>query len=307
MRQWFILCSSVVMLYGCASTPPMVTISQPHPTAAPVSEPIVEEVSPVSHDEEVAPQRPPSGMPVCFYRLGHTCEVKATSGQPTTLIFPPGVWIGEVRWAKQTIKTDGQSETEAWLIERGEFGDDIAKQTYLVIIPAEPGLKTGVVIPTSQGLWALDVSSEAKRQPKFVALWSIRHKPPDAPRQAPPRTLVATTGRLGVGYTIQAPQDAIPLWTPGAGDVWDDGVRTYIRLHPLSLTHEAPMVYTVTPEGETARVNATLEGHTIIVPKRSEAWRLQLDKAFVSITRQQAYRTVMCPTDLACPSVARRD
>jgi type IV secretion system protein TrbG len=220
------------------------------------------------------------------YRPGRVWEITTKTDQATHLIFDlPEGWL---RWRGLDVGEHGW-----WELDEKRTGD----QGHLLITPKAPGKTGHLTVLTGLGAYYLWLKSTDTVGMTAV---SWQHPPPPPPSASPS----ATPGTYHTGYDRLA-VGPVPPWTPLA--VWDkpDDGLTLILFPPERLTHEAPQLYLVTPDGKKSLVNYVMKGPWYVVHRLFEAAELRLGHDAraprVLLKRGPRYRAIQCPGDTACP------
>jgi len=223
----------------------------------------------------------------------------------TTIIFPMGEKIsGPITGGKEMIRYQPYPDADptnapGWVIAHGYSGADGAQRLQVDLMPIAANLQTTVVVRTDGGWYVLEVQSKPKTYYPMVAIQSDASHRYATPAKNP-RYTVPIRGRLGVGYEVLTPDDAVPPWTPQA--VWDDQAVTIFQFSQGLSQGEAPTLYSVTPDGSRALVNTTPQGQRYLVAHRlASGWSLKLGETEVRVRQTPDYAVVTCPVGDGCP------
>ncbi|WP_291841174.1 TrbG/VirB9 family P-type conjugative transfer protein [Brevundimonas sp.] len=97
-----------------------------------------------------------------------------------------------------------------------------------------------------------------------------------------PDPVVIPDGPLDDRYRIE-PQGRRAWWTPTA--VFNDGVRTFITLHPDVQVDEAPVLFVLAADGEPQMVNYRQVGSLFVVDRVFDRAELRLGDRHPQIVR----------------------
>lgn len=173
-------------------------------------------------------------------------------------------------------------DASRWHAEKMESGPADARVPHVVVKPTEAGLATNLVVSTTRRVYhvalvsADDASGGYARRARFyyphdlVARWKSEQERARARREAEQREVVARGPRLepeavNFGYEVRGDRTT---WRPT--QVFDDGVRVYLRMPEAMRVTEAPALFVRMRDGEKALVNYRVRGTTYVVDRLFE-------------------------------------
>lgn len=173
-------------------------------------------------------------------------------------------------------------DASRWHAEKMESGPADARVPHVVVKPTEADLATNLVVSTTRRVYhvalvSTDDAGEAyARRARFyyphdlVAHWKSEGERARARREAEQREVVArgpglVPEALNFGYEVKGDRTT---WRPT--QVFDDGVRVYLRMPEVMRVTEAPALFVRTPDGENALVNYRVRGTTYVVDRLFE-------------------------------------
>lgn len=201
-------------------------------------------------------------------------------------------------------------DTKRWVVKVPEDHES-GTPMYLLIAPREPKLKGRLTVVTTKAAYMMELQSQ--EHPGLAAVsWVL-----PAQANGKPRYDFLAPGEYRVGYKVEV-LAGHPVWAPSTQEiaVWDTGPRgkTLIRFPEAMLTHHAPVLYSIGPDGQRQPVNYRKRGLYYEVDQLMVQAELRVghdDDAgaeVVRITRVAPYRAIRCPGASECPTHApRRD
>jgi type IV secretion system protein VirB9 len=178
-------------------------------------------------------------------------------------------------------------DTARWVIGDTTSGSGPTRRTHILVKPAEPGLRTNLVITTDRRVYHLDLASGAIAmtgiawtypQDELLAL----RRAQEALAAAEPVAAPIAVERLDFGYAITGDQ---PPWRPVRA--FDDGAQVFIEFPPGLESMEAPPLFVVGASGDVELVNYRKRGRYYVVDRLFGAAELRL-----GAKRQQVVRIV---------------
>ena len=178
-------------------------------------------------------------------------------------------------------------DTARWVIGDTTSGSGPTRRTHILIKPAEPGLRTNLVITTDRRVYHLDLARGAIAmtgiawtypQDELLAL----RRAQEALAAAEPVAAPIAVERLDFGYAITGDQ---PPWRPVRA--FDDGAQVFIEFPPGLESMEAPPLFVVGASGDVELVNYRKRGRYYVVDRLFGAAELRL-----GAKRQQVVRIV---------------
>lgn len=174
-------------------------------------------------------------------------------------------------------------DTERWEIGPAPAGQD-GRTVLIVVKPRDCDITTNLVLATDRRLYDLTLDSPPCRgrstNPQQPYVRHVRFYYPDETiaRWAKPSAPAGAAGAAGAALQ-RVPPDVLALnfayrvkkdrqfpWKPA--QVFDDGVRVYIKLPPEARHAEAPVLFVLEADGSRALVNYSLVGGDTYVTDR---------------------------------------
>jgi type IV secretion system protein TrbG len=252
--------------------------------------------------------KPTPAEKVYPYAPGGAYTAPVAVGAPLDIQFMPGELIhnavdSDRRQVKEGEEAGGaQRNCQRWCWEKGYSGPQDNPQGHVFVTVTEAGLKNGLTITTTRGIYAITLES-VKQSPIRYLRWTHEPEPVDIVDAEPvgPLPDSAKASRWRVGYTIEA-QGRKPDWMPLG--TWDDGKKMYVLLPNTTLYSTAPIVRKIGPNGP-AVVNSRQYQAVLIVDDLAGILELRVGVGetaeVVRITRGNL-QIVSCPDHAACPS-----
>ena len=151
-------------------------------------------------------------------------------------------------------------DTARWVIGDTTSGSGPTRRTHILVKPAEPGLRTNLVITTDRRVYHLDLASGAIAmtgiawtypQDELLAL----RRAQEALAAAEPVAAPIAVERLDFGYAITGDR---PPWRPVRA--FDDGAQVFIEFPPGLESMVAPPLFVVGASGDVELVNYRKRG-----------------------------------------------
>jgi type IV secretion system protein TrbG len=213
---------------------------------------------------------------VFAYGPGRVFAVSAAPLRVTTLTLQPG----------ETLVDKAAGDTVRWEIGETTSGSGADVRTLVMLKPLTAGLSTNMVLTTSQRVYLIDLTSNAKHADRAIA-WSYppthaeavdapKAEPHTSPEPATPPVATATRYRI-------APLGRRPTWTPQL--VFDDGRRTFIVFGPGLDRRPSPLLFVTDGGGAPALVNYRQEGDLYVVDRLIDRGELRLGGDHAEIVR----------------------
>ena len=178
-------------------------------------------------------------------------------------------------------------DTARWVIGDTTSGSGPTRRTHILVKPAEPGLRTNLVITTDRRVYHLDLASGAIAMTGIAStypqdeLLALR-RAQEALAAAEPVAAPIAVERLDFGYAITGDR---PPWRPVRA--FDDGAQVFIEFPPGLESMEAPPLFVVGASGDVELVNYRKRGRYYVVDRLFGAAELRL-----GAKRQQVVRIV---------------
>lgn len=205
--------------------------------------------------------------------------------QPTVVCAP--LQLCEVQLqAGEAVRDVLVGDTVRWQIEPASSGSPEGQRISLIVKPAEPGLKTSMVVTTSRRTYHINLESDARRYMARVAFKypeDVR-KQLAAVNQKIADSIIPGAGvpaeNLSFNYSVRGSA----RWKPTR--VYTDGTKTYIQFPGGLGSGDAPVLYVVSG-GQNQIVNYRLKNNMMVVD-------YLIDKAILisGVGRQQQKITI---------------
>lgn len=311
----FILGLLIIVLAGCAA------LQQDVPTGHPlvedlstwgtpelVSEPAARPPLPEVHRERDHP--PTAAEKVYRYAPGGTYAVPVGLGAPLDIQFIPGESVHNAVDSDRRPIPEGDAPTggrtcQRWCLEQGKSGSGETQRGHIFVTVTEPGLRNGLTITTTRGVYAITMES-VKSSPIRFLRWTHAPDPVEVVAMEP--TVLGPLPRLDVprqyriGYQAKPAQGPAPDWMPR--QIVDDGQKVYIIYPEAVLFSVVPLLRVIGPNGPMP-VNGRQYLNILIVDQlfaRAELRTGTGEAAAVVTIERGALRLVACPADQeACP------
>jgi type IV secretion system protein TrbG len=216
------------------------------------------------------------GMQVFAWSPGRVFEVWTAPLRVTTLTLGEG----------ETLIARAAGDTVRWQIGEVVSGEGGRQRTHVLLKPLEEGLETNLVLTTNQRIYLVDLRSGGPEAFNTAVSWRVPAPPPTAlaagAERRGPDPVVTPQGPLDARYRIEA-RGRTPRWMPSA--VFNDGLRTFIALHPDVRMDEAPALFVTAPDGGIELTNYRQSGGLFIVDRVIEAAELRLGSRRPQVVR----------------------
>lgn len=218
---------------------------------------------------------------VTFYYLpGGIYRIYCKPGYLTDIKLHPG----------EAITFIGGGDTSRWVIDAAQAGSGDNQAWHVYLKPVKEGIETNLIINTTghsyqlqvrAGDWFNPIVNWAYNQEIKIIQEAARER--DAQRYVDSDLPVLTVDNINFGYTVVKNK---LQWSPTA--VFDDGVKTYIKMPPSMNTANAPVLFVKT--GKTlSLVNYRLKHNYFIVDLLFDEAELHASpKEIVKIKRKNA-------------------
>ena len=176
-------------------------------------------------------------------------------------------------------------DTGRWVIGDTYSGAGEARRVHILVKPFAAGLKTNLVITTSQRAYHLQLESTratamsaiAWRYPEDLITVKAAAIMPQAPAPVP-----AASAASDVRFRYAITGDK-PRWRPE--HVFDDGHKVYIEFPQDFAETDAPPLFIIGDKGEAQIVNFRVEGRRYIVDRLFDVAELRLGTKRQSVVR----------------------
>ena len=310
MKMMQLVCGlvSVVVLVSCTHVQPPAT-PVPEPVQAPppaIEVPAVVEVAPrplmlITPEQSVSamtrahqqslirpgPQDFRGAVAHLPYHEHMVYALRLVGRQPLVLMFAPG------ELAEPLITDDW------WLVKSAESGEGIARRSVITILALNDGPQTSAAtVITNKRVYLLKLSSV----PKGAALQAVTWVYPEAPKV---NTLTWPAGLYHTDYTM-TPESGGPVWKPLRVWTIPHLAKTIILYPEAKLSHRAPMLYALGPDGTTRQiVNRRDKGRYCEVDEVLDHAELRVGhdpaSSEVVMIKGPAKRSLWCPSSPDCP------
>lgn len=224
------------------------------------------------------------------YARGALYQVYTAPEQVTDIALSPG----------ERLISVSAGDTERWILGDTLSGEGEAEQVHILVKPVESGLKTNLVVTTSQRTYHAELTSYRETYMAAVSwrypqqeLISLSKKgrsvggsqrSPRKPISAPVTTPHGLSlDELNFRYAINGDD---PHWRPK--QAFDDGRKVYIQFPARLDQGEAPPLFVMGREGDSQLVNYRVKGRYYVVDRlfaRAELRLGEKDQQVVQIER----------------------
>jgi type IV secretory pathway VirB9-like protein len=261
------------------------------------------------HVPPKADHKPTPAEKVYPYAPGGTYAVPVALGAPLDIQFMAGELIhnaidSDRRNVKEGDEAAGgaQRNCQRWCFEKGYSGPQDNPQGHVFVTVTEAGLKNGLTITTTRGVYAITLES-VKQSPIRFLRWTHEPEAVEVVDTEPSGPLPPLTGpsQWRVGYQATAPQ-RVPDWMPK--QVVDDGKKIYVIYPERVLFSVVPLLRVFGPNGPMP-VNGRQYLNVLIIDQlfaRAEVRVGTGETAEVVTINRGTLRLVDCPGDPACPT-----
>lgn len=222
---------------------------------------------------------------VYTYEPGEVYKVDASPGFVTTIELQPG----------EHLISMAAGDTMRWILGNTLMGSGPDKRVVILLKPISPNLQTNIVITTNKRVYFLDASSYPGHSYQSGISWSY----PNDEFRALQREAVQKTHHqnanigmnmnladLNFDYRINMVNGPHPRWFPT--QVFDDGVKTFIRFPDDLGTTDAPPLFILERGNRVSLVNYQVKGDYYIVDRLFSVAELRYGEkpqTIVKITR----------------------
>lgn len=222
---------------------------------------------------------------VYTYEPGEVYKVDASPGFVTTIELEPG----------EHLISMAAGDTMRWKLGNTLTGVGPKKRVVILLKPIAPNLQTNIVITTSQRVYFLDASSYPGHSYQSGISWSY---PNDQFRELQAQAKQTTQDQnadigmnmnlsdLNFDYRLNMENGPRPDWFPT--QVFDDGVKTFIRFPNNLGTTDAPPLFILERGNRVSLVNYQVKGDYYIVDRLFSQAELRFGEkpqTIVKITR----------------------
>lgn len=217
------------------------------------------------------------GAEVVFaYEPGNTYRIYCRDTFLTDLKFQAG----------EEILYVGGGDTARWLIDKAPVGKGLQKEWHLYLKPLKKGIETNIIVTTNRRSYQIDAFAAGFYNPMVAWTYpaddkAALYRRADAEKQAlEDRILTLNTDTLNFHYKINRKHYK---WSPDA--VFDDGVRTYLKMKPDMENDEAPALFLLDKKGKPVLVNYRVIRNYYIVDRVFNKAELSLGTDKVKIEK----------------------
>lgn len=179
--------------------------------------------------------------------------------------------------AGEALVSVAAGDTARWVIGDTTSGAGADKRAHILVKPSAAGLATNLLITTDRRVYHVTLESNAGGAMSSIswtypddALLAVRRAAAEAADAAPVASGL-DVDHLNFGYSIEGDN---PAWRPLRA--FDDGRQVYIEFPPGLATGEAPPLFVVGENGESALVNYRLRGRYYVVDRLFSSAELRL-------------------------------
>lgn len=220
------------------------------------------------------------------YAPGGLYQVYAAVGQVTDIMLQEG----------ETLSDTGAvaaGDTVRWVIGEAASGAGPGRRTHILVKPTDPGLRTNLVINTDRRTYHVELRSTPATYMASVG-WSypqdelIALRASQGAAEAVANTQVQTgidPAQLDFAYRLSG---ANPPWKPA--QVFDDGVKTYLRFPETIAQTELPPLFLIGEKNRAELVNYRVSGRYMVVDRLFTVAELRLGTKKQQIVRIERTR-----------------
>lgn len=165
------------------------------------------------------------------------------------------------------------------------------EQQHIIIKPKKVGISTTLTVLTNRRAYHLELFSHNKSYMVAVSWdypeWEFQQASARVERQQEQQQQITANQidltKLNMGYVVDVEVGDVPKWMPV--QVFDDGLKTYIKFPPAMLVREAPTLFVLAKNGETQLVNYRVKNEFYIVDRLFERAELRLGQQNQTIVR----------------------
>lgn len=206
------------------------------------------------------------GVQVFAWSPGRVYEVWTAPLRVTALTLAPG----------ETLLAKAAGDTVRWQIGETTSGAGAAARVHVLLKPLQRGLETNLVLTTDRRVYLIDLKSGGAEAFNTAVAWespdaALGNEPTAPTVEAEP--VAGPQGPLDTRYRIES-RGRRPRWTPTS--VFNDGIRTFIAFDADLQVYEAPVLFVLTPDGETRLVNYRQQGGLFVVDRLFDRAELRL-------------------------------
>jgi P-type conjugative transfer protein TrbG len=171
-------------------------------------------------------------------------------------------------------------DTVRWIVQKSQSGSPDGVITHIAIRPMFPDIDTNIIINTNKHSYYLKVFSTKSTfnpivrwtypQEEKMSLFAVREKAIEAKKDIVADEM-PTPDKLNFKYEISSNSGVFNseyVWTPT--QVFDDGVKTYIKTTAKTKSNELPVLFVVDRDGKTNLVNYRVNGDFFIIDRLFE-------------------------------------
>lgn len=210
------------------------------------------------------------GVQVFAWSPGRVFEIWTAPLRVTTLTLGEG----------ETLAAKAAGDTVRWQIGETSSGAGATQRTHVLLKPLERGLETNLVLTTNRRIYLLNLKSGSAEAFNAAVAWayadddaSVGRKRAGPEDRSVVDPIVTPQGPLDARYRIE-PQGRRARWTPSS--VFNDGLRTFIAFEADLQVDEAPVLFVLTPDGESQMVNYRQQGGLFVVDRVFDRAELRL-------------------------------
>lgn len=210
------------------------------------------------------------------YYEGGIYKIHCKEGYLTDIILQPG--------EKITAILGG--DTARWMVDKAQAGSAQGEQGHVYVKPLRAGLATNLIINTDRHTYQLQLESSNWYCPMVGWVYAEEaaafYRAKEEKEKENINLSKTSPDRLNFNYKFQKKKFH---WTPT--QVFDDGIKTYIRMPSGMSSDEAPALMLKTSSGELMIVNYRVQGYCYIVDRLFEEAEMRVGKDIVKIKRGQ--------------------
>lgn len=184
-------------------------------------------------------------------------------------------------------------DSTRWVLGVTKSAEQGVDQEHVVVKPSQPGLSTNLIINTNRRTYHVDLHSYKDDTYMVAVKWRYPHDElgqlvakANEQQQRERNVIPLNPAALNFHYALEIVEGE-PRWLPK--QVFDDGIKTYIRFPADMAVREVPMLY-VARDGELQLVNFYPKGDFYVVDRLFDVGELRVGQRHQEIVRVESLR-----------------
>jgi len=175
-------------------------------------------------------------------------------------------------------------DTARWMVDKASAGSSKGEQWHVYIKPLKADLTTNFIITTDRHSYQIEVLSGSWYCPMVAWLYPEEAATLYRDQQEKAKSVInlGTTSPEHLNFSYYFDKKGF-RWNPTA--VFDDGLKTYIRMPSAMASDEAPVFLIVDTSGNLLLTNYRIENNSYIVDRIFTSAELKVGKDVVKIKR----------------------